>query len=118
MIKITKLLCLAQLKDTDPDLFVDSGIAETKCGNCKKIYKPTDAVIYLHVTKLHIGSNAENAVNILIKDETYIWKGKKKIDQVSRDTTRKRACESHGLQETPIVWRNSSVTFARITVFI
>ena len=36
MIKITKTLCLAQLKDTDPDLFVDSGITERKCENCKK----------------------------------------------------------------------------------
>ena len=43
MIKITKLLCLAQLKDTDPDLFVDSGVTERKCGNCRKAYKPTDA---------------------------------------------------------------------------
>ena len=31
--------------------------------------------------------------------------------KVSRDTTRKRASESHGLSETSIVWRNTSDTF-------
>ena len=45
MTKITKTLCLAQLEDTDPDLFVDSGITERKCCRCKKAYKPTDADI-------------------------------------------------------------------------
>jgi len=53
MTKITKLLCLAQLKDTDPDLLVDSGVAERKCGNCKKSYKPTDADIFARRPSTH-----------------------------------------------------------------
>ena len=53
MIKITILLCLAQLKDTDPDLFVDSGMTERKCGNCKKAYKATDADISTRRPRLY-----------------------------------------------------------------
>ena len=32
---------------------------------------------------------------------------------ISRDTREGGASGSHGLSETPIVWRNTSVTFAR-----
>ena len=45
MTKITKLLCLAQLENIDPDLFVHSGDTERKYGNCNKAYKPTDVDI-------------------------------------------------------------------------
>jgi hypothetical protein len=41
MTKITKLLCLAQLKDTNPDLIVCENPPERECSNCKKKYTPT-----------------------------------------------------------------------------
>ena len=43
MIKITKTLCIAKLKDTDPSLFIGSGKTDRICENCKKSYKLTDA---------------------------------------------------------------------------
>ena len=45
MIKITKTLCIAKLKETDPSLFIDSGKTDRICNNCKKSYKLTDADI-------------------------------------------------------------------------
>ena len=45
MIKITKTLCIAKLKETDPSLFIDSGKTHRICNNCKKSYKLTDADI-------------------------------------------------------------------------
>ena len=45
MTKITKLLCLAQLAETDPDLYVCDDPQPRKCSNCKKKYIPTDADI-------------------------------------------------------------------------
>jgi len=46
MTKITKLFCLAQLTETDPNLYVCDNPQPRKCvGNCKKLYVPTDADI-------------------------------------------------------------------------
>ena len=46
MTKITKLFCLAQLTETDADLYVCDDPKPRKCvGNCKKMYVPTDADI-------------------------------------------------------------------------
>jgi len=45
MIKITKTLCIAKLKETDPTLFIDSGKTHRICNNCKKSYELTDADI-------------------------------------------------------------------------
>jgi len=73
MIKITKTLCTAKLKETDPSLFIDSGKSHRICGNCKKSYKLTD-VIYLHVAQVHIGNNVGFVVHILNKEEKYVWK--------------------------------------------
>jgi len=41
MIKITKTLCIAKLKETDPSLFIDSGKTDRICNNCKKSYELT-----------------------------------------------------------------------------
>jgi len=45
MIKITKTLCIAKLKETDPSLFIDSGKTHRICNNCKKSYELIDADI-------------------------------------------------------------------------
>jgi len=45
MIKITKTLSIAKLKETDPSLFIDSGKTHRICNNCKKSYELTDADI-------------------------------------------------------------------------
>ena len=42
MTKITKLLCLAQLTETDADLYVCDDPPLRKCSNCKKKYIPTN----------------------------------------------------------------------------
>jgi len=43
MTKITKISCLTQLADTNPDLYVYDDPQPRKCvGNCKKIYVPTN----------------------------------------------------------------------------
>ena len=43
MTKITKLLCLAQLAETDPNSFVCDDPRPRKCvGNCKKIFTPSN----------------------------------------------------------------------------
>jgi len=41
MIKITKTLSIAKLKETDPSLFIDSGKTHRICNNCKKSYELT-----------------------------------------------------------------------------
>ena len=41
MIKITKTLCIAKLKETDPTLFIESGKTHRICNNCKKSYELT-----------------------------------------------------------------------------
>ena len=41
MIKITKTLSIAKLKETDPSLFIDSGKTHRICNNCKKNYELT-----------------------------------------------------------------------------
>jgi hypothetical protein len=45
MIKITKILSIAKLNETDPTLFIDSGKTHRICNNCKKSYELTDADI-------------------------------------------------------------------------
>jgi len=45
MTKITKVLCLAQLTETDIHLYVCDNPQPRKCSNCKKKYIPTDADI-------------------------------------------------------------------------
>ena len=45
MIKITKILSIAKLNETDPSLFIDSGKTHRICNNCKKYYELTDADI-------------------------------------------------------------------------
>jgi len=45
MIKITKILSIAKLNETDPSLFIDSGKTHRICNNCKKSYELTDADI-------------------------------------------------------------------------
>jgi hypothetical protein len=45
MIKITKILSIAKLNETDPSLFINSGKTDRICNNCKKSYKLTDADI-------------------------------------------------------------------------
>ena len=46
MTRITKTMCLAQLTETDADLYVCDNPQPRKCvGNCKKLYVPTDADI-------------------------------------------------------------------------
>ena len=45
MIKITKTLSIAKLKETDPSLFIDSGKTHRICNNCKKSYELSDADI-------------------------------------------------------------------------
>ena len=46
MTRITKTMCLAQLNDTNPNLYVCDDPEPRKCiGNCKKLYVPTDADI-------------------------------------------------------------------------
>jgi hypothetical protein len=41
MIKITKILSIAKLNETDPSLFIDSGKTHRICNNCKKSYELT-----------------------------------------------------------------------------
>jgi hypothetical protein len=41
MIKITKILSIAKLNETDPTLFIDSGKTHRICNNCKKSYELT-----------------------------------------------------------------------------
>ena len=41
MTKITKVMCLQQLKDTNPDLFVCDDPQPRECSKCKKKYIPT-----------------------------------------------------------------------------
>jgi len=46
MTRITKTMCLAQLTETDADLYVCDDPKPRKCvGNCKKLYTPTHADI-------------------------------------------------------------------------
>ena len=45
MIKITKLMSIAKLNETDPSLFIDNGKTHRICNNCKKSYELTDADI-------------------------------------------------------------------------
>ena len=46
MTRITKTMCLAQLTETDADLFVCDDPKPRKCvGNCKKLFTPTNADI-------------------------------------------------------------------------
>ena len=45
MIKITKILSIAKLNETDPSLFINSGKTDRICNNCKKSYELTDADI-------------------------------------------------------------------------
>ena len=71
MIKITKTLCIAKLKETDPSLFIDSGKTDRICGNCKKSYKLTDADISTRRPGTY-WKHVENAVNILEKECNYI----------------------------------------------
>ena len=42
MTKITKVFCLAQLADTNPDLYVCDDPPIRECSNCKKKYVPTN----------------------------------------------------------------------------
>ena len=46
MTRITKTMCLAQLTETDADLFVCDDPKPRKCvGNCKKLFTPNNADI-------------------------------------------------------------------------
>ena len=41
MIKITKILSIDKLNETDPSLFINSGETHRICNNCKKSYELT-----------------------------------------------------------------------------
>jgi len=75
MTRITKTMCLAQLAETDPILYVCDDLQPRKCvGNCKKMYVPNEADISSRRPSCYWKQCSKCREYLKQRGKIYIWK--------------------------------------------
>ena len=85
MTRITRIKCLQQLKDTNPNLYVCKFPEERECaGNCKKAYTPTDADISTRRPSCYFKSCFGCREKSRIRTKGYLDKKKAKLLEIDK----------------------------------